>query len=721
MTISRRSLRVGQIVQLMTHDPDPRHEVSSRSSSTSGLRVAAYRVEEIEATHATLSAVSAAHEPSVRLPLSYLLSSPDVTWLGDADRDLPSQSPDETLLLALPASQAKVVEKRLGWVRRIREAAYAPYSASGRVPLGALEAEAAADLGCTPRSVRRYKQAYQSEGLAGLIDGRAKHAGAKAKGGSEVFQVIAELLHETRDRSLTDQGLIRELRAKMSLDSTIQCDLSESTLRRYLHLTKSHLAYESNPKRRLNASRTNTTPTRPYSPASFGEILELDEHILDIQVHDPHTGRIFRPHMHVLLEPTTEMLVSMRLLQAPATAIDAGFLLYDALIFTHPTDTSEGQWSVTTSWDSAQSIRDFAAGGDYGPRPRPPYVHVPRAIRSDNASIYTATNFVDAAMSLGIQILPAKPYRPTDKARVERFFGTIETELIQHLPGAIGHSVADRPTQQFGAAQRLLSMPALEQVIACYINEVWMETPRADLVSIGITGARLTPRDALKLQLERTGFVDALVDPYAPLALLPHKYAALSNTMITVNKLRYSNAELGRLRDLPTPDKANQGKYQVRYDPRDISGVWVLIPEAGDHTQGRWTWATCRSVTIDLPFSLSDWQAAQEVARASGRPRKEDVLQEFITRAYTGETLDAADAKAASLWMDRVARATADRITHLAAPVANEINTDEIEHVEAQPLNPTKPFEDYASFWSAQNVDETDATDITPRSRRDDS
>lgn len=69
---------------------------------------------------------------------------------------------------------------------------------------------------------------------------------------------------------------------------------------------------------------------------------------------------------------------------------------------------------------------------------------VPHTDKTDNGSDYTAlyTERVYAGLDIEHQLCP--PFQPWHKPHVERFFGTFARDLVELLPGYIGHSVAER-------------------------------------------------------------------------------------------------------------------------------------------------------------------------------------------------------------------------------------------------------------------------------------
>ncbi|WP_353429007.1 DDE-type integrase/transposase/recombinase [Paracoccus denitrificans] len=68
---------------------------------------------------------------------------------------------------------------------------------------------------------------------------------------------------------------------------------------------------------------------------------------------------------------------------------------------------------------------------------------VPRKIKTDNGSDFTANSTVRLFDALGIEIELSPPYQPKTKGNVERVIGTFQRDLAT-CPGFIGHSVADR-------------------------------------------------------------------------------------------------------------------------------------------------------------------------------------------------------------------------------------------------------------------------------------
>lgn len=64
--------------------------------------------------------------------------------------------------------------------------------------------------------------------------------------------------------------------------------------------------------------------------------------------------------------------------------------------------------------------------------------------KTDNGSDYTSFFITRVFDSLGVEQTLCNPFSPWEKPHVERFFRTFAHDLVELLPGFIGHSVADR-------------------------------------------------------------------------------------------------------------------------------------------------------------------------------------------------------------------------------------------------------------------------------------
>jgi len=62
----------------------------------------------------------------------------------------------------------------------------------------------------------------------------------------------------------------------------------------------------------------------------------------------------------------------------------------------------------------------------------------------DNGSDYQDSGFIGVTHKLGIILEPSPPYKPNAKANVERFFRTLNDDLIHKLSGTTFSNPEDR-------------------------------------------------------------------------------------------------------------------------------------------------------------------------------------------------------------------------------------------------------------------------------------
>lgn len=69
---------------------------------------------------------------------------------------------------------------------------------------------------------------------------------------------------------------------------------------------------------------------------------------------------------------------------------------------------------------------------------------VPSEVKTDNGSDYTSLHVGRVLAALDVRQELCPPFQPWHKPHIERFFGTFARDLVELLPGYIGHSVAER-------------------------------------------------------------------------------------------------------------------------------------------------------------------------------------------------------------------------------------------------------------------------------------
>lgn len=210
---------------------------------------------------------------------------------------------------------------------------------------------------------------------------------------------------------------------------------------------------------------------------------------------------------------------------------------------------------------------------------------IPDILHVDHGSDFTSHHLERTAIDLHIRIIHSTVGRPQGRGKIERFFGTINTELLATLPGHLTRgSSAPTPT---------LDLTALDQAIGDFIT-VYNVRPHREL--------GCSPRTAW------------IADGWIP--RMPDSLAELDQLLLTVPKSRIVQRDgihfQGQRYLAPTLAPFVGRPVIIRYDPRDLSEIRVY-----DHDT-----FVCVAIDEDHPtlrLSLRDIEAARRTQRRALR------------------------------------------------------------------------------------------------------
>jgi putative transposase len=182
-----------------------------------------------------------------------------------------------------------------------------------------------------------------------------------------------------------------------------------------------------------------------------------------------------------------------------------------------------------------------------------PVCGIPDVLYVDHGSDFTSTHLAQVAASLRFRLVYSAVARPQGRGKVERLFGTLNTELLPELPGHLRHG---QPV-----TMPRLSLAELDLAITAYITGTYHGRVHGE--------THATPLDAWR----GTGFLPRLPESLEDLDLLLVMHAkarVVRRDGIRFQGLRYSHATLAAyVGDAVT----------IRYDPRDLSEIRVFHHE----------------------------------------------------------------------------------------------------------------------------------------------
>jgi putative transposase len=224
---------------------------------------------------------------------------------------------------------------------------------------------------------------------------------------------------------------------------------------------------------------------------------------------------------------------------------------------------------------------------------------IPEVLHVDHGSDFTSHHLEYTAVALKIRIIFSTVGRPQGRGKIERFFGTVNTELLATLPGHLAPGAkTPKPT---------LDLAALDEAIAGFIGAYNDRTHRE-----------------LKDSPKKTWIGDGW------LPRMPETLDELDGLLLTVPKHRTVQRDgihfQGQRYLSPTLAPFVGRPVTIRYDPRDISEIRVY-----DHDT-----FVCVAVDEAHPNQRLSLQEIETARRARRRQLRKDI-NERIPRAADRE------------------------------------------------------------------------------------
>ncbi len=91
---------------------------------------------------------------------------------------------------------------------------------------------------------------------------------------------------------------------------------------------------------------------------------------------------------------------------------------------------------------------------------------LPDVLYSDHGSDFTSARLERVCLDTHIRLIHSRVGVPQGRGKIERFFGTVTTELLPHLPGHIPHGTRGRPV-----APPALTLEQLDGILERFIVE----------------------------------------------------------------------------------------------------------------------------------------------------------------------------------------------------------------------------------------------------------
>jgi hypothetical protein len=540
----------------------------------------------------------------------------------------------------------EVVRRAFAWERHVLEVldGLPPGSPVGAVPrseydparrsLAEREAAKAAEVSAagTPvsaRTVKRYRQRYQADGVVGLVDHRADRRGPEfgLVDGRVVAAMRAAIEETTQASSRTAKFVIWRTRQILAeADPPVVVPSRRTLYRLFDKLAVGWPVTGSARARRSQAAR----PVGPFSSVTVGapgEVVQVDSTLFDVLVR-LDSGLEGRVELTAMVDVATRT-VTAAVLRPSTKAVDVSVLLARSVT---PEPMRPGWSQALAMAASALPYPRLLAVDERLARAAARPVIVPETIVCDHGRVFMSEAFRASCRFLGINLQPAHEATPTDKGHVERTLGSVATLFAQFVAGYTGSSTERRGRHLDDGP--LWSVPQLQDLLDEWIIAEWQNRPHDGLRDPLAPGRMFTPNEKYTALVEASGYTPVTLTGDDYIELLPAVWQAINAYGIRIHHRTYDAEALGPLRRQPSGVTAKNNRWEIHHDPYDVSRVWVRDTRNPD---GGWITAFWTQLhRAPVPFGELAWDHARAGLPAGTEAELADVVTDLLAEAHDG-------------------------------------------------------------------------------------
>lgn len=412
-----------------------------------------------------------------------------------------------------------------------------------------------------------------------------------------------------------------------------------------------------------------------------GEYVLFDTHTLDLWGLDPVNSRPITLQITTAIDLFSRSICALRVTAESTKAVDMAALLYEMVYgqFAPSSAPEDARFNYVGIPKNIVFTEDSAMWGM-------PSI-IPTTLITDHGKALFNSHTLAICRAFGIRIQPAQSRKPTDKAVKERFYRTLESELIQYLPGYKGRHVSKKGV---AAEQNAVYYPnEIDEIVRTYICSVYHKQAHKGLVD------RHNPKISLSPNAMYTSGVNAVGllriprrEEDAYLFLEPH-HRVIDRSGVHIDLMVYNvpndDPAFQGLRDVRSSQGGRYpGKYEFRVNPSDLRYIKFQRPDDKTWHTIPWEYAEAMEFPLSRDISIEARTLASSHDKEARKRAIKTIVNNFTkdlegnrrrrriaTQSYVGgptrsspdvvrsDLLDALDASAAS-------RVLAVDVEHLA-------------------------------------------------------
>jgi putative transposase len=484
------------------------------------------------------------------------------------------------------------------------------------------------------RTLQRMRHRYQAQGVWGLVDHRVSRKPSPAGRVDErVADAVRRAVADETDRST---GTADRLRRRVVQILACEHGLADPSLLMPSRATFYRLvARAAAGKHTFGSARTRRSlarrPEGPFGTVASvrpGEWMQIDSTPIDVRVVLDN-GVIDRAELTWLIDCATRTIPAA-VLRPSTKAADAALLLARALT---PEPMRPGWADALRMSRSVLPHRRPAAIDQRLQHAAARPVIVPETIVCDHGMVYMSQAFRSACRALGISLQPSHKGSPWEKGTVERSLGAVATLFAQHAAGYVGSSVDQRGKN--AEQDAVWSILELQDLLDEWIVTVWQNRAHDGLRHPLMPGKALTPNEQYAALVETAGYVPVPLSAADYIELLPLTWRTINAYGVRVGNRTYDCADLNPYRHQDSGVTARKGRWEVHYDPYDVTRIWVRSDCDRSWISVPWTQLNVAAV----PFGEAAWDHARRMVARRG----EDPVTEQEIALAAAALLDKAE------------------------------------------------------------------------------
>jgi len=482
------------------------------------------------------------------------------------------------------------------------------------------------------KTLQRLRRGYEKEGVWALIDRRfTRRSSVAGRVDGRIVEALRTAITEQNDKSSGTASRVQRRTRQILLaeygQEAPEMPSERTFYRLFSALSKGRHTTGSARTRRSMAQQ----PAGPFGTVTAvrpGEWMQVDSTPLNVRVVLDN-GVVDRVELTWLIDLATRSIPAA-VLRPTTKAVDAAILLARALTpepmrpgWVDALRMSRSVLPHRRLTDLDQRLEDAAA--------RP--VIVPETIVCDHGKAYISRTFQTACRAMGINFQPTHQGSPWEKGAVERSFDSVDTLFAQYVAGYVGSSVERRGKNADQDA--VWSMVELQALLDEWIVSTWQNRPHAGLRNPITPDKSLTPNEQYAALVETAGYVAVPLTAADYIELLQVSWNAIGKEGVRFRRRVYDDKALGSYRRQNSGVLAKKGLWEVRYDPYDITRIWVR-----NHHDGGWIMVPWKHLrTAPVPFGETAWQQARAVLAQRGQ----DIVTEAEITQAAAALLDKAE------------------------------------------------------------------------------